>query len=643
MSAPHERPALAPSLFAYARDLRRATPAAALPEGGHPLPGTARPPRPRGVGLRHREARIAVTDALVPLLADPDDERAAAEAHRALAATGVRDRTVFGAVAALPPPDDPADRARARALGRRLSRDGTTTVAVAAGLGLLARLGEAEDVPYLRTLGVLEGLDQAVVTALTPLDRGSAAFVWLMHRARGAELRALVDALAAGAAEDRDDADRGAEAAGTEAVRDRFLEIPTGPRGLGPQTARHVAEAVGLAELLRREPDRPGLLAQAVRVLVRMTSRRGYEAEILGYGEAVALYGTVAAHAHRLPRELAHRAALVSLALDLHSGPGHLLAWPAGRREELLRTLLAVVGEADDASADPEERRRVHWIRRTVRQLRTARRLSTNRTEAHSGTPGASGASDASGAPGASGTPDASGASGARDVSRLRIEVAVGDPAEPDVVETRFLIDGRPLVPEAFGRGPGEPPERLLDGAALRAAPEPREVRLAEAYCTEGCCGALYVTVRRVGTHVVWDGWRRPCTPPGLPELSAYRFDAGAYDTEVERAERDRGWTWPARRTAWLIGAGLRERPELLTRWGLGRGWISTDVRAPDTTVVTFNGPPLTADGSPDTERPARQFLWRLPDDGSPPEERAAAALRRLAEGDPRGYPELRG
>lgn len=608
MSARHERPTLAPglsdpslsapSLFAYARDLRRAEPGAPLPRGGHPLPDTGRPPRTPRVGRTHAEARIAVTDVLVSLLADPDAERAAAEAHRTLAATGVRDRTVCSAAAALPPPDDPTDRARARALGRRLTRDGTTTVTVAAGLGILARLGEAEDVPYLRTLGVLQGLHQEVVTALAPLDRRTAAFVSLIHRVRGAELRALVDALDSG---------------DTGAVCDRFLEIPTGPRALGPEAARHVAEAIGLAGLLRREPDRPGLLAQAVRVLVRMTSRRNYVAEILRYGEAVELYETVAGLVHRLPRELGHRAALVSLALDLHSGAGHRLAWPEGRREELVDTLLAVARWQGDTPADPADRRRADWIRRTVRRITAARRLRT------------ADAAEPSGAP------------------RLRIEVAVADPAEPEVVETRFLIDGRPLVPAAFDQGPGEPPERLLDEGALRATPEPREVRLAEAYCTEGCCGALYVTVRRDGDHVVWDGWRRPEAPRGAPELPAYRFDAVAYDAEIAYAEHDQGWTWPARRTARLITAGLRERPETLTRWGLRQGWISTDFGTPDTTVVTFTGPPLTADGTPGAEGERRQFLWHLPDDGTPPEEQAAVALRRLAEGDPRGYPELRG
>ncbi|MCX4984503.1 hypothetical protein [Streptomyces sp. NBC_00572] len=160
------------------------------------------------------------------------------------------------------------------------------------------------------------------------------------------------------------------------------------------------------------------------------------------------------ARAQELPPLLGHQARLVALALDLHSGAAHLLAWPPGRRRELIGVLLDAVGEPETPT-DPEDRRRADWIRRTARQLRAAR------TEEPADTP------------------------------TLRIEVAVADPGDPDGVEPRFLVDGRPLVPEAYAQGSGESPEQLLENGALRAGPEPREVRLAEAYCTEGCCGAL--------------------------------------------------------------------------------------------------------------------------------------------------------
>ncbi|KQX50970.1 MULTISPECIES: hypothetical protein [unclassified Streptomyces] len=594
MSAPSERPTLAPSLYAYAKGLRDSDPDGPPPQGGHPVPDSARPRR-RRPGLRHQEACAAVTDTLLPFLgaleapAAGDLARAAAEADAALAATGVvREPTVYSAAAAIEPPGAPAARALARSFARHLVRTGTTLPGVSAGLGLLSRLAEPEDVPYLRVLGLLDGLVHPVDTALGPLDPEAAALVWLIHRPQGEELRALVDTLAAG--------DRAA-------VPDRLLALPTERRGVGPEAARRVAEAVGLAALLRSEPDHLGLLARAVWLLTRMTSSRDYRAEILRYGEAVDLYEAVAAHAHRLPREVEHRARLLTLAQDLRGGASHLLPWPSGRREILHRSLLDTAARPGETPADRAERQRADWIGRTARQLRAA----------------------------------------PQDPPRFRIEVAVADPGDPDVVETRFLVDGRPLVPEAFGRGPGESPERLLDSGALRAVPEPREVRLAEAYCTEGCCGALYVTVRREDEHVVWSDWRRPGGPARQPDLPAYRFDAAAYDAEVARAEHDHDWTWPARRTSRLITAGLRDRPDLLTRWGLRQGWISTDFRERDTTVVTFDGPPLGTPDRNEEQGGTRQFLWYLPDDGRPPEEQAAAVLRRLAAEDPRTYPELAG
>ncbi|MGW8360413.1 hypothetical protein ACWGK1_07605 [Streptomyces wedmorensis] len=593
MSASRERPTLVPSLYAYAKGLRDAAPEAPLPRRGLPLPEHARPPRVPYDGPQLPEALGVVTDLVRPFLADPDPERAATEVERLLAGTGIGDRVVFAGVKdiAVPPPADPGARDRARALARCLTRGGTSLAAVTAGLGLLTRLGEPEDVPYLRVLGLLQGLGLHVVRTLAPLDRKAAAVVWLVHRARADALRGLVDALAGG-----DEA----------AARDRLRDLPTAPRELGTEHAWRIADAVGLPELLRREPDDPGLLALALRLLTRMSGSRGYEHAVLAYGEAVALIEAVAARAHELPSTPGHQARLVSLALDLHSGAAHFLPWPPGRRRAVTAALLAVVGEPG-SPPDREGRRRADWVRRTARELRTAVPVA------------------------ASAEP------------RLRIEVAVADPGDPDVVETRFLVDGRPLVPSVFGRGPGGSPEALLAGGALRAGPAPKEVRLAEAYCTEDCCGALYVTVRREGAHVVWDGWRRPGMPPGLPTPRAYRFDADAYDAEIARAERDLSWTWPARETAWLIGAGLRERPELLARWGLRRGWISTDFQVPDTTVVGLHGPPPSAGGTAGTEQSALPYLWCLPDDGTPPEEQAARALRRLADSDPRGYPELRG
>jgi hypothetical protein len=591
VSPAEERSALTPqpSLYEYALRLHRAEPDGRLPKGGYPLPD---PPQRRD-SLGRTEAQAAVVEALAPLLTDPDTVRAADEVHLRLHELGVRDRHIHAAVAELPLEDE----ATARALGRRLARMGTSTPAVSVGLGLLARLGEPEDVPYLKILGLLRGFTRPAIQALTALDAPTAALVWLGNHVEGRALRHLVDALAA-----RDD----------QTARTWLLEVPLEPRAVGSSTARRIAEAVRLADILREDPVDTRVLAQAGRLLSRMTSLRDYQAEILDYPQAVTAYDALVARASQLPPTLDHYATLLSLALDLHSGSSFLLDWRPGQREALLDTLESVLSTPAWSAVpageptDPAERRRAHWIRRAARQPFSARARST----------------------------------------RLRVEVAVRDPADPDIVETRLLIDGRPLVPEAFGRGPANSPEYLLDSGRLRAAAEPREVQLAEAYCTEGCCGALYVTICREGEHVVWRDWRRPATPPSRqppPELPEYRFNVADYDAEIARAENDHSWAWPARSTARLIAAGLRDRPDLLTRWDGQRGWVGTDFTDPDATVLSFTYWPGLAAGQRDKDGPWLQFIWTLPEDDTPPEDRAAAALRRLATADPKTYAEVRG
>ncbi|WP_427921718.1 hypothetical protein [Streptomyces sp. cg40] len=536
-------------------------------------------------------------ETLAPLLSDPDTVRAADEIHRGLHALGVRDSHVQAAIAELPL----ADAEAARALGRRLTRTGTSTPAVNAGIALLARLGEPEDVPYLKVLGLLRVLTRPVVGALTALDCPTAALVWLADHAESRALRHLIDAIAA-----RDD----------DEARTWLINAPLDSGAVGPSTARRIAQALQLPGLLGEKQSETQTetqtdtqtVAQAGRLLSRMTGLRDYRPEILSYRQATTTYNAFVARVSQLPPTPDHFAILLSVALDLHSGPSVLLDWRPGQREALLHALEAVLHDeswtavAESEPEEPAERRRVHWLRRTARQPFQR-------------------------------------ATG----SRFRVEATVRDPADPDTVEARVLIDGRPLVPEAFGKGPANSPEYLLDSGRLRAAAEPREVQLAEAYCTEGCCGALYVTIRREGDQVVWRDWRRPPARQPRAELPEYRFDARDYDAEIERAENDRSWAWPARNTARLIAAGLREQPGLLTRWDAQAGWIGTDFHDPDSTAVSFTYWPGLATGQRDKDGPWLQFVWSLPDDGTPPEHQAARALRQLAEQDPKTYAQVRG
>ncbi|MFF7726596.1 hypothetical protein [Streptomyces sp. NPDC008001] len=445
------------------------------PRPGGPAASTGpKPGRPGSVD--RAEARAAATDAIVPLLTEPDTVRAADEVHRRLHELGAGVSHVRHALAELPLKDEAA----ARALGRCLVRTGTSAPAVSVGLGLLARLGEPEDVPCLKVLGLFRTFTRPVITALTSIDCPAAALVWLSRYIEGRELRRLVDALLA-----HDD----------RAARAGLLAVSLDRRAVGSATARRIAEAVMLDDVISDDPVDARPLAQAGRLLSRMAGAGTYQCEILAYDRAVAAYEAFVTRACRLRPGVDHYAILLSVALDLHSGPGVLLDWRPGRREALLDILeslltspawAAAVPAGDPADpteptkcADRTDRRRVHWIRRAARQPFT-----------------------------------------------------------------------RP--------------------AALRATAEPREVQLTEAYCTEGCCGAPYVTIRRDGDHVVWSDWRHPDTLPSeqpAPVLPEYRFDAPAYDAEIARPENDHSWAWPARNAARLITAGLRDRPGILARW----------------------------------------------------------------------------
>ncbi|WP_431961144.1 hypothetical protein [Actinacidiphila sp. bgisy160] len=584
MSAQEERKALTPptALYDHALRLLRESPEGVPLRRGYSLP------QKNAAGedlLPREEAKSAILKALSPL---PDDP---ATLHRRFERLGIQDRhrhLIKSSVAGLALPAEQVGAARA--LGRRLIRTGTTASAVTVGIALLGRLGEPEDVPYLSVLGLFRDLTGAAVNALDNLDRQSAAVVWLVVYARRDELQSLVHALWT--------ADR-------QAVRPELVALPDSPRLVSSAVARRIAEASHLPDLLDHHPSDTRLLARAGRLLVRMGCSRDDPTDLLAYRDALRVYDRVVTRSDLLPPTLDNAAMLLSLALDLSSGTGVLLDWAPGRRAALLESLGRLLAEprwavAGATGGEEDKRRRSDWIRRTGRQPFTR-----------------------------PATPD-----------KFRIEVVAGDPADRNPVETRVLIDGRPVVPAAFGRGPVHSPEYLLDDGRLRAGEEPREVQLAEASCTEGCCGALYVTIRRDADQVVWEKWRQ--TLPGsrepAPELPTYWFDASEYDTAIARAETDSSWSWRARTIARLIKAGLIEEPDLLSQWDASRGWISSGFDDPDTAEVTFWYVPGLASGRPERADSPLQFRWVIPDDGTTPEAQAAAALRRLGEEDPKSY-----
>jgi hypothetical protein len=222
----------------------------------------------------------------------------------------------------------------------------------------------------------------------------------------------------------------------------------------------------------------------------------------------------------------------------------------------------------------------------------------------------------------------------------IALRVVVPDPPQRGAsVEVRPLVDGEDILADVFTEGPGEDPKHLLlpDGP-LTAATEPHEVRLAKATCTEACCGALYVTIRRDGDRVIWSEWRNPDkNEVYLPE---FWFDAREYQAEVERAVADHSWEWPARTVARLLEQDLRERTDWLTQWECELGGVSAWLWEADQINLFLFHPGRSAIGE---DRPWLQFRMVLAVSSDDPAGQAERLAEQLVAGDPRQTAEVCG
>ncbi|WP_240799426.1 hypothetical protein [Streptomyces sp. A0958] len=285
----------------------------------------APPPERRSRKGNRTSRRWAETqDELALLLGPPliaqDAAEAAYEAGRRLDAMDppLRHRCVHLFVRALPLEND----ARARALARCLVRTGVSYLPVSLGLALLARLGEPQDAPYLKTLGLLRPLVRPVIHALDAVDRPAGALLALHSQEGPPELAALIPELTA-----HDEA----------AVREHLIALPG---DVSSDVARRVAEATRTVELLSAvqevpevpDPQAAALVAQAGRLLFRMTSVRDYRSEILSYPHATRTYEALARCAGLLTPTLDHYGLLVTAVQELRTGSCMLHDWgPAGR------------------------------------------------------------------------------------------------------------------------------------------------------------------------------------------------------------------------------------------------------------------------------------------------------------------------
>jgi hypothetical protein len=429
----------------------------------------------------------------------------------------------------------PAPSPRLPATGRWLVENGTDRGAVLVGLGLLIGSARRQDVTLVKTIGLLPFADQLAVQVLAGIPGAARDLMWLAERSRGPAWTEAVRLLAA-------DLD--------PVVRDWGLSTP---RELLPgDLARQIAEMHQIALMLADPGAGDALWDGAGNLLLAMTSTNNYHYEIARYEQAPAAYEHWAAGAASRPATLERAALLAMVRQDLVTGPAAAVARDHRRLADEIREVLTSRAwremlERSAAPDEPVEARRAAWV---IRE--TAGRDEPGQDFA------------------------------------IRVVVPDPKPGIPARPEARILIGGIPVIAAAFDKGPAQDPGYLVHSGRLRATGTPHEVMLAEAYCTEGCCGGLYVTIVRDGPEVVWKDWRSSMKGDPPPEA---RFDAAAYDREVGRAERDYSWEWPARTAARLVNDQLRADPGILGRWDCKLLWCTAWLKDFDTARITFGYP----------------------------------------------------
>jgi hypothetical protein len=294
------------------------------------------------------------------------------------------------------------------------------------GLALLVGTGQPEDVPAIRTIGLLRFLGPLAVTALASIPGTSPDLVWLAERSARYPRVSAVEALC--------------QRADPVAVT-WLLRHAVNSDGLPAALAREVAQTVSLADVLHAGDIDSDVLDQAARLLLAMVAPNEYRAQLSLYADARRAYDALARQVHRARPSLERFVVLASLIEDLHTGHAACLAWEPGQLDDIVDLLREVLLHSDWVEAlssalqspDPGIRRRAQWAAATGRP---AALTTLSAPRAH---------------------------------NRFDIRVVVPDPARKQDVETRILVDGRPVVAAAFDKGTAYAPEYLLTEQRLHA------------------------------------------------------------------------------------------------------------------------------------------------------------------------------
>ncbi|WP_158840723.1 hypothetical protein [Saccharothrix deserti] len=332
------------SLYDHAVRLHRQHPDGPLPRDGRPLPDEPRPRR-RRPEADQRLVGADVAEALDRHFGGDAPPQALAEAVRDLYVPMHRNDHIAAAALRW-------DRERVRTTGRWLVRHGTDRQAVAVGLALLASGWDEDDIPLIRTIGLLsDSFGPLAAEALKRRRGGADALLWLGDRVAGWGRVYVVEALCL---------------VGGRAARDWLLRRACDGDFLNGYYAGKVATAAHLHEAITAKSD-DDLVDHTGRLLLTMADCGGMGMTLEHYPPAHAVVGAHVGHLDRQQPTLRRYLVAATIAHRL----GTMEVATAERRARLVDRYRAVLDRDEwcavvrEASEDPDDHY-LPWFRREI-------------------------------------------------------------------------------------------------------------------------------------------------------------------------------------------------------------------------------------------------------------------------------------
>jgi hypothetical protein len=314
------------SLFDYAARTHQENPDAPLFRDGEPYPDDAqhrgRKSRPRAPEDRRREGAdvAAALDAyFADLSAEPGDLTEAF--HELYVPIHPNDHIAAAACR--------ADADRVRATGRWLVQHATDRCAATVGLALLATLWDDDDLPLIKTIGLLSNrFGPLAARALERRSGGSEALLWLAERVTGWGRVYVVESLCE---------------VGSAAARPWMLRRACDGDYLNRYFAGRVATAAHLHEAITAANPDSELVDHTGLLLTIMADSGGTGITLDHYPPAAAVLQAHCEHASHLEPSVERFFIAAQLVEYLHQPAASRIAWREGGQEQVVDGYLSLL------------------------------------------------------------------------------------------------------------------------------------------------------------------------------------------------------------------------------------------------------------------------------------------------------------